>query len=1054
MPDFRIDVVVEPSGSGLAVVEQELEELEQQAEETGRAVSRSLSNFEGLEAFQRDLHRQQQLVGQSAASQEVLQAEFRATDAAAAAGLKSIGGLNVLFADTARQVRAIQEARGRAGIAGTIADLERQNEVLKAEVLVRRQGTAAMAAERAVMVATQQARTQGVALTTREAAAIRALTIENEKLAASRTTAARSAASSPLVGIVSTIAITASIAAVGQLVDAYTEAQNKIRIVTDGEAELAEVTQRLFDVANETRQSFAATTTLYTRLAQNADRLGRSQQQLLDITESINKAVIVSGASATEASNGLIQLSQAIASNRLQGDELRSVLEQLPIVAEIITQRLGITRGQLKELARDGQITGEVILSAFEQAREELDERFKRTIPTVGQAFTVLRNDIQSYVGATSSAIGANEGLARIILTVADNVDILAISVTGLAGALGPTLLLGSVRAARSALVSLVGLIAANPWLALASAVAGAAAATAVYFANVDRARIDTDALLSSVGSLEEKTREIEQARFGTAFAEQSGNAAASAKSLTDQITGLEKVIEDLQAGGTATPSIIERLLPNDAEVKRLVGNLGQAVADGSEVFVKEASAAYASLPLRTETAVELIRKKIAELTRELSDAKTRADLVDPESIRRAQEALNDFQKGLEREATAAGTAGVAHAVLAAQLRAADLATRAGIVGTDQYRVTMERVTQAVLSRNQAEGQRDVEAFIQNLRDEQAAAVGQAEARLQGRDAEVAFLAVLEAEQIALKAGITLTEEQRQAIIQLASAKASAAGQATTEETIASLRERVELLRGQAEALRISADEEAVYTAVQTASNEARRNGTVLTQEQILAIRELTLEQRALTTQVDALRTGSETASRTFGQGFEDAFNRSAIAGRDFGKTGEDIFAVLQDTGIAALTAIADGGTDAYKRLAAAAIAEINRIIARQIILMIIGAFNPSAGAAAGAASGAAGGGGLGGVGGAGGTGGIASAGGGSAGMASAAALPQRSFFNPDTQAASMSSAGAQKSPVNVNVINVRDPDEMRAALSSGDLDEVVLNVLARNRTRSRSLIG
>tara|TARA_R110000851_G_scaffold120002_1_gene248076 strand:- start:18234 stop:20288 length:2055 start_codon:yes stop_codon:yes gene_type:complete len=212
-----------------------------------------------------------------------------------------------------------------------------------------------------------------------------------------------------------------------QLGDAFTNTQNRIRTVTAGEQELAIVTQNLFNIARETRSAFDATAEVYTRTALAAKNLGITQGETLEFTRSLNQAVVLSGASGTEAKAGLIQLSQGLASGALRGDELRSVLEQLPVVADVIADSLGITRGELRVLGATGAISADIILKAFREAREELAERFGKTVPTVSQAFTVLRNEVVRNVGALDSQTGATALLSTFILDLADNADSLAI---------------------------------------------------------------------------------------------------------------------------------------------------------------------------------------------------------------------------------------------------------------------------------------------------------------------------------------------------------------------------------------------------------------------------------------------------------------------------------------------------------------------------------------------------------------------------------------------------------------------------------------------------
>lgn len=224
-----------------------------------------------------------------------------------------------------------------------------------------------------------------------------------------------------------TLARAFSLAAIGllvkrtvQLADEFTRLQNRLRIVTNGTQNLNDVTQRLFQVSENTRSSFEGTAELYARLAVSAGELGRTENELIQFTESLNQAILLSGASAEEARAGIIQLSQGLASGALRGDELRSVLEQLPAVADVIARSLGVTRGQLRELGAQGKITADIVLNAFAEARGELAERFAKTVPTVGQAITGLQNGLLRLSGALDESIGFTRGLATALQALGD----------------------------------------------------------------------------------------------------------------------------------------------------------------------------------------------------------------------------------------------------------------------------------------------------------------------------------------------------------------------------------------------------------------------------------------------------------------------------------------------------------------------------------------------------------------------------------------------------------------------------------------------------------
>lgn len=250
-------------------------------------------------------------------------------------------------------------------------------------------------------------------------------------------------------------------------VDAYANLQNRIRVVTTSTAQLNRVTEELFKISQQTRSSFAGSVELYSRLALSTKELGVGEKQLIQFTKSLNQAVILSGASAQEANAGIIQLSQGIASGTLRGDELQSVLEQLPAVADVIAKSMKKTRGELRLMGEQGKITAETVLDAFAEARVELEERFAKSLITPSQSLQVLRNAILKTVGGFDQASGASGVFARAMVGLANNIDGLVRSIAALAIVIGTTLAAQAVPKAIAAMRALSLVIAANPLGAL-----------------------------------------------------------------------------------------------------------------------------------------------------------------------------------------------------------------------------------------------------------------------------------------------------------------------------------------------------------------------------------------------------------------------------------------------------------------------------------------------------------------------------------------------------------------------------------------------------------
>ncbi len=233
------------------------------------------------------------------------------------------------------------------------------------------------------------------------------------------------------------IAAAVSVREIVRLLDTYTNLQNRLRATGLEGQKLGAVYQQLLGVSNSTRSSLEGTVEMYSRMALAAKELGVSQQEVIDFTKSLNQAVSLSGASATEAQAAMIQLSQGLASGRLSGDELRSVLEQLPVVADVIAKELKVTRGELKKMGEDGKITADVVMRAFRNAKTELADKFGKSVPTISQSFQVLKDNVIDFVGRLDTASGISGVLSRGLMFLAQNLDTIAKVVTSVAVAFG-----------------------------------------------------------------------------------------------------------------------------------------------------------------------------------------------------------------------------------------------------------------------------------------------------------------------------------------------------------------------------------------------------------------------------------------------------------------------------------------------------------------------------------------------------------------------------------------------------------------------------------------
>ncbi|MGR2670808.1 tape measure protein [Acinetobacter soli] len=225
-----------------------------------------------------------------------------------------------------------------------------------------------------------------------------------------------------------------SVGALISKMDAYTNLQNRLKLVTNSQTELNKAMSDTFDIAQRTRQSWDAAAQVYQGFANNAKTLGLTMDQTAKLTETVSKAVAISGASAASAEAALVQFNQALGAGALRGEELNSVMEQTPALARAIAEGMGITVGQLRTVAATGAITSEALIKALEKASKSVDSLFAKTDPTIGQSFTMLNNEVSKFIGEAGKASGAASLTADSVKLLAENLD-LVVSSLQVAGA-------------------------------------------------------------------------------------------------------------------------------------------------------------------------------------------------------------------------------------------------------------------------------------------------------------------------------------------------------------------------------------------------------------------------------------------------------------------------------------------------------------------------------------------------------------------------------------------------------------------------------------------
>ncbi|HHP0375232.1 tape measure protein [Acinetobacter baumannii] len=207
--------------------------------------------------------------------------------------------------------------------------------------------------------------------------------------------------------------------------DTYTGLQNRLKLVTNNQVELNKATEDTFRIAQKTYSAWDSVLQVYQRFSDNAKTLNLTMDDTARLTETVSKAVAISGASASAADAALVQFGQALASGTLRGEELNSVMEQTPALAKAIAQGMGITVGELRSVAAEGKITSQEIVKALRNVEKDVDALFAKTDITIGQSLTLLNNEITKFVGESGKGSGAAQVLAGSIQTLAGNLDVL-----------------------------------------------------------------------------------------------------------------------------------------------------------------------------------------------------------------------------------------------------------------------------------------------------------------------------------------------------------------------------------------------------------------------------------------------------------------------------------------------------------------------------------------------------------------------------------------------------------------------------------------------------
>lgn len=242
---------------------------------------------------------------------------------------------------------------------------------------------------------------------------------------------------SSLSGVAVALAAALSVKQVSEYADAWATVNNKLANSLRPNEQLADVTERVFNITQQTRSSLDATASLYARLERATRQYGTSADDLAKLTTIINQGFVVSGATAQEAENAIIQLSQGLASGALRGEEFNSVNEQGNRLIVALADSMGVSIGEMRNMAAQGKLTTDVVVNGLLSQGAVIGKEFANTTTTISQALQVAGNNVTKFFGENSTVKTGAAIFNDAVVTASENIGALSAALTAAAAIMG-----------------------------------------------------------------------------------------------------------------------------------------------------------------------------------------------------------------------------------------------------------------------------------------------------------------------------------------------------------------------------------------------------------------------------------------------------------------------------------------------------------------------------------------------------------------------------------------------------------------------------------------
>ncbi len=378
--------------------------------------------------------------------------------------------------------------------------------------------------------------------------------------------------------------------------DAVAEMEGRLKVATRTQAEFNKAQAEVVNISKRSATQIGETVNLYARLSVALRQTELAQRDVFRITETVNKAFTVSGATTVEAANAIRQLSQGMASGVLRGEEYNAITEQGDRIVQALADTLGKTRGELRAMANDGKLTAEIVTGALLEQSRAIDAEYKQFPITVARSITLMSNAWTEYIANSETAREVSESVASAIVFLSENLETLidltltaTQVVIALAGAKGLKALAASFTASRAA-------------------AAAATSSAYSYSAAMGAAKASTTAFGTAVGTVSKflKTNALGIAIFGgIELIQFIGDLTEKLEGLPTPVDRVNDAFEEgftfeaLTAAAAEVDNLKDRVVELNVKLEENSRAMGQASLDAMDLRTGWNSTLRANVNLR-----------------------------------------------------------------------------------------------------------------------------------------------------------------------------------------------------------------------------------------------------------------------------------------------------------------------------------------------------------------------------------------------------------------------------------------------------------------------